>query len=157
MALAEEATRDSLTGLYNRRYFNDTLADHIDAAARYKRDLALIFFDLDQFKQINDTRGHEAGDAALCRFANHLKSTARAADIACRVGGDEFALILPETNAKQAKKLITRLQKETASSAKESEGAIPPATAGIAALPCDNLVSSADTALQKNKRLVRPN
>ncbi|NNJ71336.1 MAG: GGDEF domain-containing protein, partial [Kiritimatiellales bacterium] len=97
LAMHEQATRDWLTGLYNRRYCEETLADHIAAARRYKRELSLVLFDIDNFKQFNDTRGHDAGDAMLRQFAAVLESTAREADIVCRYGGDEFVVILPET------------------------------------------------------------
>ena len=97
LSLNEHATRDWLTGLHNRRYFEETLSDHIEAASRYNRELSLVLFDIDRFKQINDTHGHEAGDEVLRQFADILKMTARKADIVCRFGGDEFAVILPET------------------------------------------------------------
>ncbi len=156
LALAKQATHDPLTGLYNRRYFTDTLADHIEAANRYERDLSLILFDLDDFKHINDNFGHEAGDDALRQFAGLLKSTVRKADIVCRYGGDEFAVILPETNKNDARKLLYRLYEGGAmsSSTAESGDAVPPVlfTVGIAALPCDNLIADADSDLLKNKK-----
>ena len=155
LALAEQATRDPLTGLYNRRYFDETLADHIEAAKRYNRDLSLAILDLDRFKQINDACGHAAGDAALRRFADHLRSSARSADIVCRIGGDEFAVILPETSAVQARRFIERLGGTTSSlstDAKDNEDVVPPATAGLAALPCENLFAAADAELMKQKR-----
>ncbi len=138
MALAEQATRDPLTGLYNRRYFEDTLADHVEAAKRYGRELSLVLFDLDDFKRINDTQGHPAGDDALRHFADQLKATARKADIVCRHGGDEFAVILPETSREQAERFVERVAGN--------------ATAGIAALPCDNLVAAADADLLAMKK-----
>jgi len=142
IALAEQATRDPLTGLRNRRYFDETLADHLAAARRYERELSLVIFDIDHFKQINDTQGHEAGDAALRQFADLLKSTARKADIVCRHGGDEFAVILPETGRASAERFIERLSKTSDLSA----------TAGLAALPCENLLAAADADLLSRKR-----
>ena len=141
LSLNEQATRDWLTGLYNRRYFEETLADHIEAAGRYKRDLSLILFDIDCFKQINDAQGHEAGDAVLQHFAQAIKATARKADIVCRLGGDEFAVILPETNRTRAERFAERLL----------QIAETPATAGIASLPCENLITDADADLLVRK------
>jgi diguanylate cyclase (GGDEF)-like protein len=141
LAMGEQATRDWLTGLYNRRYFEETLANHIAAATRYDRELSLVLFDLDDFKRINDTQGHAAGDGALRQFATLLKESAREADIVCRYGGDEFAVILPETGKANAAKFATRVLKDSKI----------PATAGIAALPSDNLVADADADLLARK------
>ena len=145
LSLNEQATRDWLTGLYNRRYFEETLADHIETANRYNRELSLVLFDLDDFKQINDTHGHDAGDEALRKFAALLKESARKADIVCRHGGDESAVILPETGEANAVKFVERVLKKTTI----------PATAGIAALPCENLAATADTDLLAKKRASR--
>jgi len=149
LSMSEHASRDWLTGLHNRRYFEETLADHIEAARRYDRELSLVLFDIDRFKQINDTHGHDAGDEVLRQFAGILKTTARKADIVCRFGGDEFAVILPETGKASAEQFVERV-----SLALEENGEGITATAGIAALPCDNLVAAADADLlaRKNAR-----
>ena len=94
------ADLDALTGLHNRRYFHETLAREVARAHRYDRKLALIIFDLDDFKAINDRIGHLSGDGVLAEAAERIRDVVRSADIACRVGGDEFAVILPESTAR---------------------------------------------------------
>jgi diguanylate cyclase (GGDEF)-like protein len=103
------ADLDALTGLHNRRYFHETLAREVARAHRYGRELALVVFDLDDFKAINDRIGHLAGDAVLAETADRVKDVVRSADIACRVGGDEFAVILPESSTADADQLYHRL------------------------------------------------
>jgi diguanylate cyclase (GGDEF)-like protein len=104
------ADLDALTGLHNRRYFHETLAREVARAHRYDRRLALIVFDLDDFKAINDRIGHLAGDAVIAESAERVRDVVRSADIACRVGGDEFAVILPESSMADADQLYRRLQ-----------------------------------------------
>src|SRR5256885_7108421 len=103
------ADLDALTGLHNRRYFHETLAREVARAHRYGRELALVVFDLDDFKAINDRIGHLAGDAVLAETAERVKDVVRSADVACRVGGDEFAVILPESKTGDADQLYHRL------------------------------------------------
>ena len=103
------ADLDALTGLHNRRYFHETLARECARAHRYERKLSLIVFDLDEFKEINDRIGHLAGDAVLAEAAERVRDVVRTADIACRVGGDEFAAILPESSIEDADQLYRRL------------------------------------------------
>ena len=104
------ADLDALTSLHNRRYFHETLARECARAHRYDRDLALVIFDIDDFKAINDRIGHLAGDSVLAGVAERLQSVVRSADIACRVGGDEFAVILPESTLEDAEQLYRRVQ-----------------------------------------------
>jgi diguanylate cyclase (GGDEF)-like protein len=104
------ADLDALTGLHNRRYFHETLARECARSHRYNRRLALIVFDLDDFKDVNDKVGHLAGDAVLAEAASRVREVVRTADIPCRVGGDEFAVILPESGIEQAEQLFGRLQ-----------------------------------------------
>ena len=141
LSLAEQATRDPLTKLYNRRYFNETLTDQIAVATRYNRPLSLLLLDLDHFKKINDTHGHLQGDQLLCTFAQHITQTIRDADIACRYGGDEFAILLPETTPDGATELLHRLQQNTPH----------PFSAGLASLPVPNLLQDADKNLLLKK------
>jgi diguanylate cyclase (GGDEF)-like protein len=104
------ADLDALTGLHNRRYFHETLAREVARAHRYDRKLALIVFDLDDFKAINDRIGHLAGDAVIAESAERVRDVVRSADISCRVGGDEFAVILPESTLADADQLYRRMQ-----------------------------------------------
>jgi diguanylate cyclase (GGDEF)-like protein len=150
LALAQQATRDPLTGLYNRRYFDNTLSDHIEAARRYNRPLSLVLFDLDAFKSINDAHGHQTGDKVLRNFAGLLAACARKADIVCRYGGDEFAVILPETDGHNAQVFAERVCLALAESAVSPTARV---SAGISSLPCDNLVQTADADLLAKKRV----
>jgi diguanylate cyclase (GGDEF)-like protein len=105
------ADLDSLTGLHNRRYFYETLAREVDRAQRYQRSLSLVIVDVDGFKEINDRIGHLAGDAVLAEIAERIRQVVRSADIPCRVGGDEFAVIVPEVEVGQARQLVGRIQR----------------------------------------------
>ncbi len=109
------ADLDALTGLHNRRFFHETLGREVARAHRYGRRLALVVFDLDDFKAINDRIGHLAGDAVLAEVAERVRSVVRSADIACRVGGDEFGIILPESTLADAEQLSRRMQQAVAS------------------------------------------
>jgi diguanylate cyclase (GGDEF)-like protein len=109
------ADLDALTNLHNRRYFHETLARECTRAHRYDRRLALVVFDIDDFKAINDRIGHLAGDAVLAAVAERVQSVVRGADIACRVGGDEFAVILPESTLGDAEQLYGRVELAVAS------------------------------------------
>jgi len=104
------ADLDALTGLHNRRYFHETLARECARAHRYSRRLALLVFDVDDFKDVNDRIGHLAGDAVLAEAADRVREVVRSADIPCRVGGDEFAVVLPESGVAQAEQLFSRIQ-----------------------------------------------
>jgi diguanylate cyclase (GGDEF)-like protein len=106
----KEAETDALTGLYNQRYFHETLRREVLRAQRYERNLALILFDVDDFKSINDQIGHLAGDRVLAQAADRLRDAVRSVDVPCRIGGDEFAVILPESSAIDADQLYRRVQ-----------------------------------------------
>jgi diguanylate cyclase (GGDEF)-like protein len=109
------ADLDSLTGLHNRRYFHETLAREVDRAQRYQRLLSLVIVDVDGFKEINDRIGHLAGDAVLAEIADRVRQVVRSADIPCRVGGDELAVIVPEVEVGQARQLVGRIQRAVSS------------------------------------------
>jgi diguanylate cyclase (GGDEF)-like protein len=113
-ARAEESERraqtDFLTGLLNRRVAEERLASEAERSKRYGHPLTVISFDLDKFKQINDSLGHPAGDQVLKHFAHRLESVTRKTDTAARMGGDEFLLLLPECASSQVQTLINRLR-----------------------------------------------
>jgi diguanylate cyclase (GGDEF)-like protein len=152
----ELADLDALTGLHNRRFFHETLAREVARAQRYSRLLALIVFDLDDFKAINDRIGHLSGDAVLAEIAERVRDVVRTADIACRVGGDEFAVILPESSIADADQLYHRLRGAVSSRPVGQAGRLF-LSAGIAdLLPDDDPTSffeRADEALYRAKEL----
>jgi diguanylate cyclase (GGDEF)-like protein len=153
--LFERSVRDPLTGLHNRHYFHETLALEVKRAHRYDRRLALIFFDIDDFKAINEEIGHLGGDAVLAEVAQRLRSVVRGADLACRVGGDEFAVLLPESSIDEARRLFQRLQLAVQG---QPVGSVPTlrVSAGIAELGRDDdsmsLFGRVDQALYRAKR-----
>ena len=110
--LAEMSTRDELTGLYNRRYFIEFLERELARAKRYKRNLGFCMIDLDKFKYINDTYGHLAGDMVLSDIGRMFDEHFRQGDLICRYGGEEFAVILPDTSLKSAVAVCERLRKK---------------------------------------------
>jgi diguanylate cyclase (GGDEF)-like protein len=103
------ATVDPLTGLYNRRFAESRLAAEAARSQRYGHPLTVVYFDLNNFKQINDRHGHPAGDQVLKEFAERLNNAIRVSDYAVRMGGDEFLVILPECPAEQVQALFNRL------------------------------------------------
>lgn len=109
LAVQELADRDPLCPVLNRRAFTRELEREIARAERYKRRLSLLFIDLDKFKQLNDTMGHEAGDKALVAVSNALIMAVRKTDIVGRLGGDEFGVILIETDVERAERRVTAL------------------------------------------------
>jgi diguanylate cyclase (GGDEF)-like protein len=150
------ADLDALTGLHNRRYFHETLAREVSRAHRYGRQLALIVFDLDDFKAINDRIGHLSGDAVLAETAVRVREAVRSADIACRVGGDEFAVILPESSTHDADQLYHRLRGAVSSRPVGQAGRLF-VSAGIAEIQPDDdpttFFERADEALYRAKEL----
>jgi two-component system cell cycle response regulator len=104
-------TVDGLTQVFNKRYFSEALAREIARATRYRRELSLVMFDLDHFKEVNDTHGHRAGDAVLKTLSLTVKAKIRAEDIFARYGGEEFAIILPEIDGHNAHQFAEKVRR----------------------------------------------
>lgn len=144
------AVRDGLTGLFNRRYFNELINLEINRLKRAPSALSLLMLDIDNFKIYNDTQGHPAGDELLKGAAKIFKNSVRAVDIICRYGGEEFIIVLPQTDKNSAKIIAERLRVQF--------GLYLPTTVsiGIATLPDDaksvaELIQKADEALYQAK------
>ena len=153
---------DEKTGLYNFREFRRRLRDEWARAQRYENALSLVFLDIDDFKKINDTYGHPAGDRVLVEFATLVAGGARANDVAARYGGEEFSIILPHTDGEMALRVAERIRRAVSEfdfltgqprgpiNITVSAGvATYPATRGVAAV--EDLVRAADTALYRAK------
>jgi diguanylate cyclase (GGDEF)-like protein/PAS domain S-box-containing protein len=108
--LRKHSITDSLTGIYNRRHFHEVLSDEVERSGRYGRPLALAVFDLDHFKPFNDTFGHQEGDNILRLVGECMRSTLRSLDRAFRVGGDEFAFLMVETDLTQGTQALERFR-----------------------------------------------
>jgi diguanylate cyclase (GGDEF)-like protein/PAS domain S-box-containing protein len=160
--LEEQAVVDELTGAYNRRYLLKRAPSEIERARRFKRDLTVMFLDIDHFKQVNDRFGHQFGDEILRSVAELCRRSMRAPDILVRYGGDEFVILLPETNARQALEAAVRLAAALRSKIFSED---PPyrgitVSIGISALregdkEIDDAVSRADRAAYRAKELGR--
>ena len=157
--VARQASTDGLTELANRREFEDSLANEISRAERFGHSLALILADLDNFKQVNDRFGHQAGDEVLKAFADILRDTVRDIDVAARYGGEEFAILLPQTDLAGAEQLAERLRRSVAGRPfRTAGGGDVPVTSsfGVSAFPeagtAGSLFAAADEALYRAKR-----
>lgn len=153
------AITDELTGLYNRRHFMSTLALEVRRSRRYSLRMALLMLDLDGFKQINDRHGHLFGDRVLQRMGRVIRRAVREADVPCRYGGEEFAVVLPETDRLGAFALAERVRRSVVERFSEPIGgqiARVRVSGGISAYPEDGneaavIVSRADEALYLSK------
>ncbi len=124
-------TIDGLTELFNKRYFNEELERELQRATRYERPLSLLLFDIDLFKNINDKFGHVAGDAFLKQLAQAVKGRLRAQDVLARVGGEEFAVLLPEVDPEGAKITAEKIRAVVEATAFSFDGEKMPATISI--------------------------
>ena len=161
--LRNQSIRDPLTGLFNRRYLEESLVREVNRAARKDRNVAVVMLDLDLYKNFNDTFGHQAGDMLLQEVAGVLKSRVRSGDLVCRFGGEEFALILSEVDAQGAGRCVDVIRQEIKHLPLQLRGqALRSVTisAGIATFPDhgrnpEDLIRAADAALYQAKRAGR--
>ena len=154
------AELDTLTTAYNRRHFEETIAQELIRHQRCRDGLTLLLVDIDHFKDINDTYGHQAGDKVLCELVNILQARLRSVDYLARYGGEEFVIILPHTNADDALLLAERLRKAVAGHAFAGGCVKIPVTVSIGLAPCPaevklsapDLFHNADMAMYQAKR-----
>ncbi|MBZ5503805.1 MAG: GGDEF domain-containing protein [Acidobacteriia bacterium] len=155
------AATDALTGLYNRRFFDETCEKELNRAKRYGQPLAMVILDLNKLKDVNDRHGHLVGDQVLQLAATTLSKTLRASDFAARIGGDEFALLLPQTDPEQAITLCRRIRAQYEHEVRALKLHIPVTLDfGVAVHPQDGdqksaLLSLADERLYELKRSSR--
>jgi diguanylate cyclase (GGDEF)-like protein len=150
---------DSLTGSYNRRGLNELSQRELARAYRSEQPVAMLMIDIDYFKYVNDHYGHAVGDQILCLLSNELQKNLRATDILCRFGGEEFAILLPETNVQTAQAIAERLRIHVANKNFEVPGMNINITIsiGVAWMPgnianLDTLLKRADDAMYLAKR-----
>jgi diguanylate cyclase (GGDEF)-like protein len=163
--LLDLAVTDPLTGLYNRRKFEETINQEVSRALRYG-PVSLLMIDLNCFKQVNDTHGHQTGDDVLKAVSRVLLSCCRTTDTCARLGGDEFAVILPHSDLAAAEVVLNRIQQQIGvTTVQAGDIALPLSLSiGIATLPNDgedaaSLIAAADAAMyqaKQNSRSARP-
>jgi diguanylate cyclase (GGDEF)-like protein len=151
--LVDLAQTDPLTGLPNRRYFIELLTREFARARRYHRPLTLLYLDLDDFKELNDRHGHLFGDEILRGASRSLKAVLRSTDLLARIGGDEFAVLLPETNLGGAQNVAKKLRRALIAFGQQVSPIVPPLTfcGGISQLregdtSVDDVLARADSA-----------
>jgi len=164
VALRQETTLDGLTGVGNRRFFEESLSKEFESAHRHKWPLSLLFVDLDYFKEINDSHGHPAGDEILREIAKMITGTLRSEDIVARYGGDEFVVLLPGSDDEAACRVAARLVTEASSCGEGVKGAeiLPTLSLGVVTMNGKNefetpkeLLAAADRALYHSKEAGR--
>jgi diguanylate cyclase (GGDEF)-like protein len=158
-AVEQQAITDHLTGLANRRRFSETLSLEVSRAERFEGSIALVLADLDDFKRVNDRFGHQTGDEVLRRFADLMRESVREFDLAARHGGEEFALLLPETDLEGGVRLAERLAqalRDERFSSRIGETFSVTSSFGVAAFPgapsAEQLMLAADRALYEAKK-----
>ncbi|WP_018152883.1 GGDEF domain-containing protein [Leeia oryzae] len=161
-ALEKQATTDSLTGLANRRYFRTLAEAEISRQMRSNRSLSLLYLDIDYFKSINDQYGHQAGDQVLTAVAAYFRISLRDQDVIARIGGEEFAILLPDTSSTEAQEIAERIR--TGFAMLKTEGlpsdikltvSIGLTTLDTQTVTLDELLNQADRALYQAKKLGR--
>jgi diguanylate cyclase (GGDEF)-like protein len=160
--LEEMATTDSLTGLFNKRALNEAGMQKLKSAGRFKKPLSLLVCDIDHFKRVNDTHGHDFGDLVIRGFGDVLKRTKRDTDVVGRFGGEEFVIVCEETDAEGAALLAERVRSELEATAFHTDGGPLRVTCslGVATFPgagadWETLFKASDEALYASKRLGR--
>ena len=156
----ELAITDALTGLYNRRYMESHLSTMVEEAMSSGKPVSLLIFDIDYFKAVNDGHGHPAGDAVLKEFAQRISQNVRGVDLACRLGGEEFVVVMPDTDLSYALMVAERLRQKVADAPFKIEGGFPlsvTASIGIGVTEgaedtAAKLLERADSALYRAKR-----
>lgn len=152
---------DALTGVFNRRYLMDQLQRELERAQRYQHPISLLLCDVDHFKRINDTHGHQTGDEVLISFAQSLHASLRDSDWIARYGGEEFVVVLPETNIEQASAVAERCRADLAAQPRQVGSATVSVTASFgvtgwepgmsADMVLDKLIAAADTGVYASK------
>lgn len=159
VSLEKQAVTDAVTGLYNRRFLYERLGRELRRAQRYGRPLSLILLELDSFKEIYEAHGHQRGDLVLSQFARVLSDSLREPDVPCRFGGEEFALVLPETDPDQALAVAEKLRSRVKDSGIASDlgGEATTVSQGIISFPSadidneNDMIKKAEWALGEAK------